>query len=130
SPEIFTDTPERAVLRLSNCTNIGLCCIGADLLHSFVRCTIVLCLLRTGGNLIAHRSFVALVILIVSVLVVSGSTQQFDPKLFQEMRWRSIGPFRGGRTVAISGIPSQPKVFFMAPNNGGVWKSTDYGQTW
>jgi len=41
-----------------------------------------------------------------------------------------IGPFRGGRTVAISGIPSRPNVFYMAPNNGGVWKSTDYGHTW
>lgn len=61
---------------------------------------------------------------------ISGSAQQFDGKLFQEMRWRSIGPFRGGRTVAISGIASQPNVFYMAPNNGGVWKSTDYGQTW
>jgi photosystem II stability/assembly factor-like uncharacterized protein len=41
-----------------------------------------------------------------------------------------IGPFRAGRTVAISGIPSQPNVFYMAPNNGGVWKTTDYGRTW
>jgi len=58
------------------------------------------------------------------------SAQQFDPHLFQELHWRLIGPFRGGRTVAISGIPGQPNVFFMAPNNGGVWKSTDYGDTW
>ena len=41
-----------------------------------------------------------------------------------------IGPFRGGRTVAISGVPGQPNVFYMAPNNGGVWKTTDFGQTW
>ncbi|MBZ5704157.1 MAG: glycoside hydrolase [Acidobacteriia bacterium] len=41
-----------------------------------------------------------------------------------------IGPFRAGRTVAISGVPGHPNVFFMAPNNGGVWKSTDYGRTW
>jgi photosystem II stability/assembly factor-like uncharacterized protein len=41
-----------------------------------------------------------------------------------------IGPFRGGRTVAVSGVPSQPNVFYMAPNNGGVWKSTDAGRTW
>ena len=55
---------------------------------------------------------------------------QLDPTLYQELRWRSIGPFRAGRTVAISGIPSQPNVFYMAPNNGGVWKTTDYGRTW
>ncbi len=41
-----------------------------------------------------------------------------------------IGPFRGGRTVAISGIPGKPNVFYMAPNNGGVWETTDYGRTW
>lgn len=46
------------------------------------------------------------------------------------MRYRLVGPFRAGRTVAIDGIPSQPNVFFMAPNNGGVWKSTDFGHTW
>jgi len=56
--------------------------------------------------------------------------QQFDPALYQELHWRMIGPFRGGRTVAISGIPGKPNVFYMAPNNGGVWKTTDYGRTW
>jgi len=50
--------------------------------------------------------------------------------MFQDLRWRNIGPFRAGRTVAITGIPSQPNVFYMAPNNGGVWKTTDAGRTW
>ena len=54
----------------------------------------------------------------------------FDPKLFSEMRWRCIGPFRGGRTVAITGVPRQPNVFYMAAVNGGVWKTTDFGNTW
>lgn len=54
----------------------------------------------------------------------------FDPRLFAEMRWRCIGPFRGGRTVAISGVPHQPNVFYMAAVNGGVWKTTDFGNTW
>jgi len=58
------------------------------------------------------------------------SSQSFDATLYQELRWRSIGPFRAGRTVAISGIASQPNVFYMAPNNGGVWKTTDAGRTW
>ncbi len=47
-----------------------------------------------------------------------------------EMRWRSIGPFRGGRTKAITGVPGQPNVFYMAPVNGGVWKTDDFGRTW
>ena len=58
------------------------------------------------------------------------SAQPYDPAMYQELHWRMIGPFRGGRTVAISGVPGQPNVFYMAPNNGGVWKTTDFGRTW
>jgi hypothetical protein len=46
------------------------------------------------------------------------------------LRWRNIGPYRGGRTRAIAGVPSQPNVFYMSPVNGGVFKSIDYGRTW
>jgi photosystem II stability/assembly factor-like uncharacterized protein len=46
------------------------------------------------------------------------------------MRWRAIGPFRGGRTRAVAGVPSQPNVFYMGVCNGGVWKTTDYGRVW
>ena len=47
-----------------------------------------------------------------------------------EMRYRMIGPFRAGRTKAAAGIPGQPNVFYIGVNNGGVWKTTDYGRTW
>jgi photosystem II stability/assembly factor-like uncharacterized protein len=47
-----------------------------------------------------------------------------------ELRWRSIGPFRGGRTKAAAGVPSQPGLFYIGVCNGGVWKTTDYGRTW
>jgi hypothetical protein len=47
-----------------------------------------------------------------------------------ELRWRMIGPFRGGRTRAAAGVPSQPNVFYIGPGDGGVWKSDDYGRTW
>src|SRR5271156_5524849 len=50
--------------------------------------------------------------------------------MYQELHWRMIGPFRGGRTVAISGVPGHPNIFYMAPNNGGVWKTSDFGRTW
>jgi photosystem II stability/assembly factor-like uncharacterized protein len=46
------------------------------------------------------------------------------------LRWRNVGPYRGGRTRAIAGVPTQPNVFYMAPVNGGVFKSSDYGRTW
>ncbi len=46
------------------------------------------------------------------------------------LHWRNIGPFRGGRTVAVSGVPQLPGTYYMAPTDGGVWKSTDYARTW
>src|SRR5882724_1458193 len=46
------------------------------------------------------------------------------------LHWRNIGPFRGGRTRAVAGVPSQPNVFYCAQVNGGVFKTTDYGRTW
>ncbi len=46
------------------------------------------------------------------------------------LHWRNVGPFRGGRVRAISGVPAQPNVFYMAPVNGGVFKTTDFGRTW
>ena len=56
--------------------------------------------------------------------------QQYDASLFAGLHWRLIGPFRGGRTVGATGVPGQPNVLYIGVNNGGVWKSTDYGRTW
>jgi photosystem II stability/assembly factor-like uncharacterized protein len=56
--------------------------------------------------------------------------QTVDPSLYDAMRWRSIGPYRGGRTVGAAGVPQQPNVFYIGVNNGGVWKTNDYGLTW
>ena len=69
------------------------------------------------------------VLLAVPVINIA-QTQNVDTKALTEMRWRNVGPFRGGRTRALSGVPSQPNVFYVGAVNGGVWKSTDYGRTW
>src|ERR1041384_4962009 len=55
---------------------------------------------------------------------------QVDPRLFGQLSWRNIGPFRGGRTKAAAGVPGQPNVFYIGAVNGGVWKTTDFGRTW
>jgi photosystem II stability/assembly factor-like uncharacterized protein len=60
----------------------------------------------------------------------SLSAQPADPGFDAALRWRMIGPFRGGRTVAVAGVPKRPNVFYMAANNGGVWRTDDYGRTW
>jgi photosystem II stability/assembly factor-like uncharacterized protein len=58
------------------------------------------------------------------------SAQTIDGKLYSEMRWRSIGPPRAGRARALAGVPTQPNVFYIGFDNGGVWRSTDFGSTW
>jgi photosystem II stability/assembly factor-like uncharacterized protein len=74
--------------------------------------------------------WIPLASLCVLLFPLALSAQQYEPAMYQEIRWRMIGPFRGGRTVSISGVPGQQNVFYMAPNNGGVWKTTDFGRTW
>jgi photosystem II stability/assembly factor-like uncharacterized protein len=56
--------------------------------------------------------------------------KQFDARLFQELRWRLIGPSRGGRTLAVAGVRGQPEVFYFGSVGGGVWKTNDAGRTW
>ncbi|HKW88066.1 MAG TPA: hypothetical protein VJN21_04855 [Candidatus Acidoferrales bacterium] len=56
--------------------------------------------------------------------------QQYPAKMYQELRWREIGPLRGGRTRAVAGVPSQPNIFYIGAVNGGVWKTNDFGRTW
>jgi photosystem II stability/assembly factor-like uncharacterized protein len=63
-------------------------------------------------------------------LAAPAAAQEIPAKTYQELQWRMIGPFRGGRTRAATGVPSQPNVFYIGQVNGGAWKSTDYGRTW
>ncbi len=83
--------------------------------------------------LTACRSFVpaactfALALLAVPPSPALGET---DTSHYQELRYRLIGPFRASRTVGAVGVPTQPNVFYIGINNGGVWKSDDYGRTW
>jgi photosystem II stability/assembly factor-like uncharacterized protein len=65
-----------------------------------------------------------------AVLILQAAGQAYDPAQFFEMSWRSIGPYRGGRTRALAGVPNEPNVFYIGAVNGGVWKTNDYGRTW
>lgn len=69
----------------------------------------------------------------VAIIILQSAhsfAQNSNAKYFNAMQWRCIGPHRGGRTVGAVGIPSQPNVFYIGVNNGGVWKTNDYGRTW
>ena len=76
------------------------------------------------------RGIILAALAVFFVLPTMLFAQQIDQSLYQSMKWRMIGPFRAGRTVGAVGIPSQPNVFYIGVNNGGVWKTTDAGRTW
>ncbi len=76
-------------------------------------------------SLLTMRRFLPILALLLPL-----AAQTFDPKLYSGLEWRMIGPFRGGRTVGAAGIADQPNVFYVGVNNGGVWKTDDFGMTW
>src|SRR5450432_2853245 len=65
---------------------------------------------------------------VVSAQTAAATT--IDPALFQDLRWRLIGPFRGGRVLAVAGVPGEREHFYFGSVNGGVWETTDAGRTW
>ena len=67
---------------------------------------------------------------LILLFIAFKSFSQIDSCYFNSTQWRSIGPYRGGRTVGAAGVADQPNVFYIGVNNGGVWKTTDYGRTW
>ena len=70
----------------------------------------------------------AALFLVTLASVVQAAT--VDPSLFQDLRWRHIGPFRGGRVVAVTGVTGEPEHFYFGSVNGGVWETRDAGRTW
>ncbi len=73
---------------------------------------------------------VALTLAIASLAAIVPDTVAQAPDITSAMHWRPIGPTRAGRARALAGVPSQPNVFYIGFDNGGVWRSTDYGSNW
>jgi photosystem II stability/assembly factor-like uncharacterized protein len=57
-------------------------------------------------------------------------TLSYDTALYSGMQWRSVGPYRGGRSCTVTGVPGKPNLFYFGATGGGVWKTEDGGQTW
>ena len=93
-------------------------------------------------RLLRYRSFIACAaLLVLSALWRIGgardlSAQQaaapetFDQAILSSFKWRSIGPDRGGRSIAVSGVKGQPKIAYFGAVGGGLWKTTDGGMKW
>jgi photosystem II stability/assembly factor-like uncharacterized protein len=74
----------------------------------------------------------ALATFVFAATTVAQSAQlsAVDPALFKGLRYRMVGPNRGGRVTAVTGVPSEPATFYMGVASGGIWKTTDAGQNW
>jgi photosystem II stability/assembly factor-like uncharacterized protein len=82
----------------------------------------------SGRIPVTTRRVVAIFLLLLPAAALWA--QQIPESTYQELRWRMIGPFRGGRTRAVAGDPAQPNILYIGAVNGGVWKTTDYGRIW
>ena len=76
------------------------------------------------------RSSLLLVVALCSLAVPVRSQSTVDPAFFNGLRYRLVGPARGGRVTTVTGVPSQPKTFYMGVASGGLFKTTDSGATW
>lgn len=77
-----------------------------------------------------RATIASLVFAILAFSFTQPLFSQVNPALFQEMRWRLVGPFRGGRAVTAVGVPGNPGLYYFGAVSGGVWKSTDAGVSW
>jgi photosystem II stability/assembly factor-like uncharacterized protein len=76
------------------------------------------------------KKLIFLLIFCFSAFNLAAQTADDYNKIFKPMKWRSIGPFRGGRSVASVGVVGDPKTYYMGTTGGGVWKTEDMGQSW
>jgi photosystem II stability/assembly factor-like uncharacterized protein len=82
-----------------------------------------------------QKTYYVLIFLLAGGIVLAQkkeakTTLTFDEKLYSALEWRSIGPYRGGRSAAVTGVPGKPNLFYMGATGGGVWKTNDAGNTW
>jgi photosystem II stability/assembly factor-like uncharacterized protein len=66
----------------------------------------------------------------LSIVTPANAATSDTAKFLTKLQWRSIGPSLGGRVVAVAGVPSDPNKFYFGGVQGGVWRSTDYGNEW
>lgn len=83
-----------------------------------------------GKGLLARVVLASMVGATPQLSASAQSPQQFEAKLFKQMRWRSIGPSRGGRVLGVTGVRGEPEVYYFGAVGGGVWKTNDAGRTW
>ena len=86
--------------------------------------------LRSFSKAIGTHAFLLLTILLPILPTNVAVAESVPPELMNGLKWRMIGPFRGGRAVAVAGVPGDSATFYFGSVNGGFWKTTDAGSTW
>ena len=71
-----------------------------------------------------------LVLLLNSAPLQAQKVISYNEKLYNALKWRGIGPFRGGRSAAVTGVPGKPNLYYFGATGGGVWRTKDGGSTW
>ena len=74
--------------------------------------------------------FIALALTLSFFTLTPTQAQEFDEKYYSALEYRLVGPFRGGRSAAVTGVPNQPNLFYFGATGGGIWKTTDGGREW
>src|ERR1019366_2008238 len=108
----------------------GWACIREGAIRVFLITTPQSCsgiLMRTDS---VRTAISRLTLAVIPLLAAAQVAAAQSPDVYAGMHWRSIGPTRAGRARALAGVPSQPNVFYIGFDNGGVWRSTDYGSNW
>ncbi|MFZ9045407.1 MAG: WD40/YVTN/BNR-like repeat-containing protein [Cyclobacteriaceae bacterium] len=89
------------------------------------------------SKIIQTKSLILVLVMLVSLSGYSQrkrgsntSTTTYNPSLYEGLQWRSIGPFRGGRSAAVTGVPNKPNLYYFGSTGGGVWRTTDAGNSW
>ena len=79
---------------------------------------------------VSCRFLCLLVLGLASPAEAEAPEQPLDEKFFETLKYRFVGPYRGGRVTAVTGIPEEPMTYFFGASGGGVWKRDDGGHTW
>src|ERR1700761_450028 len=67
---------------------------------------------------------------LLALCCCAALSAQVDFNSYKDLKYRLIGPFRGGRVDTVTGVPSQPNVYYFGATGGGIWKTTDGGASW
>ncbi len=67
---------------------------------------------------------------VVAASCAAAAAGGVAPEAYRALRWREVGPYRGGRSAAVTGVPGWPRTFYFGATGGGVWRTTDAGATW